>query len=96
MGTVAQILKVAAPILMGVVVKQARQTGVQDASGIVNILGGLLGGGSSSKQQSLIESLLDSNGNGTIVDDVAGMLLGGVGQKKGGLGGLLRGLFGKR
>jgi hypothetical protein len=96
MGTVAQILKVAAPILMGVVAKQARQTGVQDSNGIGNILGGLIGGGAGSKQQSLIESLLDADGDGSIIDDVAGMLLGGGQQKKGGLGGLLGGLFGKR
>ncbi len=96
MNAVAKILKVAAPILMGVVGKQARQSGVQDSNGIGNILSGLIGGGAGSKQQSLIESLLDANGNGTIIDDVAGMLLGGDGQKKGGLGGLLRGLFGKR
>ena len=94
MNAVAKILKVAAPILMGVVGKQARQSGVQDSNGIGNILSGLIGGGAGSKQQSLIESLLDANG--TIIDDVAVMLLGGGGQKKGGLGGLLRGLFGKR
>jgi hypothetical protein len=95
-NTVAQILKVAAPILMGVIGKQARQSGVQDAGGLGNILGGLSGGGAGSKQQSLIESLLDANGNGTIIDDVTRMLLGGGNQKKGGLGGLLSGLFGKR
>ena len=96
MGTVAQILKVAAPILMGVVGKQVNQSNVKDSNGIGNVLGGLLGGGSGSKQQSLIESFLDADGDGSIIDDVAGMLLSGGGQKKGGLGGLLGGLFGKR
>ena len=98
MGTVGTILKVAAPILMGVLGRQARQSGVQDTGGLSNILGDLLGGGAGSKQQSMIEALLDSNGNGTIIDDVAGMLLGGGSQNKGGglLGGILGGIFGKR
>ncbi|WP_299252113.1 DUF937 domain-containing protein [uncultured Aquimarina sp.] len=94
-GSVAQILKVAAPILMGVLGKQASQNNVSDASGLSNMLGGMLGGGQGSKQQSLIESFLDADGDGSILDDVAGMVLGGGGQKKGGLGGLLGGLFGK-
>lgn len=97
MGTVAQVLKVAAPILMGLIGKQVRQSGVQDIGGLGNVLSGLLGGGTGSKQQSLIESFLDSDGDGSIIDDVAGMLLGGGGnQKKSGLTGLLGGLFGKR
>ncbi|AXT49965.1 DUF937 domain-containing protein [Aquimarina sp. BL5] len=95
-GSVAQILKVAAPILMGVLGKQASQNNVSDANGLTNMLGGMLGGGQGSKQQSLIESFLDADGDGSILDDVAGMVLGGGNsQKKGGLGGLLGGLFGK-
>jgi len=93
-GSVGQILKVAAPILMGVLGKQASQNNVTDANGLTSMLGGMLGGGQGSKQQSLIESFLDADGDGSILDDVAGMILGG-GQKKGGLGGLLGGLFGK-
>ncbi len=93
-GSVGNILKVAAPILMGVLGKQASQNNVSDANGLSNLLGGMLGGGTGSKQQSLIESFLDSDGDGSIIDDVAGMLLSG-GDKKGGLGGLLGGLFGK-
>ncbi|MEW7278061.1 DUF937 domain-containing protein [Aquimarina sp. 2201CG1-2-11] len=93
-GSIAQILKVAAPILMGVLGKQAAQNNVSDANGLNGLLGGMLGGGSGSKQQSLIESFLDADGDGSILDDVAGMVLSGSG-KKGGLGGLLGGLFGK-
>lgn len=93
-GSVGQILKVAAPILMGVLGKQASQNNVTDANGLTSMLGSMLGGGQGSKQQSLIESFLDADGDGSILDDVAGMVLGG-GQKKGGIGGLLGGLFGK-
>lgn len=90
-GSVAQILKVAAPILMGVIGKQTRQNNVSSPNDLGGLLGGLLGG--SQKEQSFIESLLDADGDGSVIDDVAGMVLGG--NKKGGLGGLLGGLFGK-
>ncbi|WP_298479997.1 DUF937 domain-containing protein [uncultured Maribacter sp.] len=94
-GSVANILKVAAPLLMGVLGKQAKQQNVSDANGIGDVLGGLLGGGNNAgQQQSLIESFLDSDGDGSILDDVAGMVLGGN-KSAGGLGGLLGGLFGK-
>ncbi len=94
-GSVGEILKVAAPILMGVLGKQASQNNVSDANGLASMLGGLSGAAQGSKQQSLIESFLDADGDGSILDDVAGMLLSGGGKKKGGLGGLLGGLFGK-
>jgi len=97
-GSIGSILKVAAPILMGFLGQQTKQNNVSDANGIGNLLGGLLGGGNAAggqQQQSLIESFLDSDGDGSILDDVAGMVLGGGGAKKGGLGGLLGGLFGK-
>ncbi|TXE11926.1 DUF937 domain-containing protein [Seonamhaeicola algicola] len=93
-GSVAQILKVAAPILMGVLGKQTRQNNVSNQSGITDLLGGLIGGSSASNEQSFLESILDADGDGSVVDDVAGMVLGGS-KKKGGLGGLLGGLFGK-
>ncbi|WP_397362815.1 DUF937 domain-containing protein [Olleya sp. R77988] len=98
-GSVGNILKVAAPILMGVLGKSATQNNVTTSSGIGDLLGGLLGGASSqgavTKEQSFLEKMLDSDGDGSIIDDVAGMVLGGSSGKSGGLGGLLGGLFGK-
>ncbi len=91
-GAVGDILKVAAPILMGVLGKQTRQSGVNDGNGMNALLGSMLGG-QPQENQSLITSLLDADGDGSILDDVAGMVLGG--KKSGGLGGLLGGLFGK-
>ena len=93
-GSVAQILKVAAPLLMGVLGKQQRQAQVSDQSGLDGLLGGLLKDNSPQQEQSFLESILDADGDGSIIDDVAGMVLGGN-KKKGGLGGLLGGLFGK-
>lgn len=93
-GSVAQILKVAAPILMGILGKETRQNNVSDSSGLEGLLGGLMGSGQSNEEQSFLESLLDADGDGSVIDDVAGMVLGGQ-KNKGGLGGLLGGLFGK-
>ncbi|WP_299228038.1 DUF937 domain-containing protein [uncultured Psychroserpens sp.] len=92
-NSVAQILKVAAPILMGVLGKQTRQNNVNNPSGLEGLLGGLLGGNSQPQEQSFLESILDADGDGSVIDDVAGMVLGGN-KKKSGLGGLLGGLFG--
>ena len=91
-GSVAQILKVAAPILMGVLGKQTRESNVTDSGGLGALLGGMMGS-QPKEEQSFIESLLDADGDGSIIDDVAGMVLGGN-KKKGGLGRLLGGLFG--
>lgn len=91
-GAAMNILKVAGPFLMGAIGKQARTQNVSDQNGIGDLLGGLLGGGQK-EQQSLVNRLLDADGDGSIIDDVAGMLMSG--GKKGGLGSLLGGLFGK-
>ncbi|MCK7591070.1 DUF937 domain-containing protein [Subsaxibacter sp. CAU 1640] len=93
-NSVAQILKVAAPILMGILGSQAKQKNVNSQSGLEGMLGGLLKGNSPQNEQSFLESILDADGDGSVIDDVAGMVLGGGNKKKGGLGGLLGGLFG--
>ena len=94
-GSVANILKVAAPILMGVLGKQKREQNVSNAGDLGGLLGGLLKGNSPQQEQSFLESILDADGDGSVIYDVAGMVLGGN-KKKGGLGGLLGGLFGKK
>ena len=99
-SAVADILKTAAPILMGLLGKQSRQENINNAGDLNGLLGGLLGGNSAQKEQSFLEQILDADGDGSIVDDVAGMILGNAGnsqQKSGGLlGGLLGGVFGKK
>ncbi|PWG05073.1 DUF937 domain-containing protein [Polaribacter aquimarinus] len=94
-GSVGNILKVAAPILMGVLGKQKRQQNLSNSGDISGLLGGLLGGNEAKNEQNFLEQILDADGDGSVVDDVAGMLLGGSNKKSGGLGGLLGGLFGK-
>ena len=93
-GSIAQILKIAAPIVMGYLGRQKAQSNVKDASGMNTLLGSMLGG-QPQENQSLITKLLDADGDGSILDDVAGMVMGGGQKKKGGLGSLLGGLFGK-
>ncbi len=97
-STVSNILKMAAPLLMGVLGKESKANNVSSQNDISGLLGGLLGGASNSgpvtTEQSFLEKILDADGDGSIIDDVAGMVLGGN-KKSGGLGGLLGGLFGK-
>ena len=60
-----------------------------------NMLGGLITNNSKKQEQSFLESILDADGDGSIIDDVADMVLGNN-KKKSGLGGILGGLFGKK
>lgn len=93
LGSAMNILKVAGPFLMGALGKQSRAQGVTNQNGLGSLLGGMLGGGQK-QQQSMVNRLLDADGDGSIIDDVAGMLMGGS-KKKRGLGGFLGSLFGK-
>ena len=92
-GSIAQILKVAAPILMGLIGQQTKANNISDSNDLTSLLGSMLGG-QPRQNQSLIESLIDTDGDGSVLDDVADMVLGSN-KKKGGLGGILGGLFGK-
>ena len=93
LGQAMGILKVAAPFIMSYLGKEKRKQNITDQNGIGDLLGGMLGGGQK-ESQSLVNRLLDADGDGSIIDDVAGMLLSSGGKKKGGLGGLLGSLFG--
>jgi hypothetical protein len=91
-SSVGNILKVAAPILMGYL---GKQNAGNSSGNVVGLLGGLLGGSSASSDQSFLEKVLDADGDGSMIDDVAGMFLGGGDKKDSGLGGMIGGLFGK-
>jgi hypothetical protein len=91
--TIASILKIAAPIILGYLGKQRAQNNISDADGLTSLLGSMLGG-QPQGNQSLITSLIDADGDGSVLDDVADMMMGGS-KKKSGLGGMLGGLFGK-
>lgn len=101
---VGMIMKMAAPILMGYLAKQAQGSGLNSngattsGGGLSDILGGLLGGGQQAQQaptqsagSSILTSVLDQNGDGQLdMSDAMSAV-----QKRGGLGGLLGKFFGK-
>lgn len=91
--SVGKILKMAAPVVMGLLGKQQRQSSINDANGLTNMLGGLIGGNFRNEKQSFIESILDADNDGSIVDDVAGAVLG---KRNSGIGGILGKLFNKK
>ncbi len=81
MGQVAQILMMLAPLVMGYLGKQKQQQGV-GADGLGGLLGGLLGGGQSAAAPSsgnammdFASSMLDSDRDGSAMDDIASMAL---------------------
>ena len=80
---------------MGFLGKQQRQSAVNDANGLTNLLGGLVGGNFHDKggNQNLFESILDADQDGSIIDDVAGAVLG---QKNNSISGLFGKLFNKK
>tara|TARA_R110002126_G_scaffold112105_1_gene250208 strand:- start:68555 stop:69193 length:639 start_codon:yes stop_codon:yes gene_type:complete len=94
-STVSTILKVAAPLVMGYLGKQKNEQNISSSGDITGLLGGLLGGSSDTAEQSFLEKMLDADGDGSVIDDVAGMFLGGDKKESGGLGGMIGGLFGK-
>ena len=92
MSSAMSLLKMLAPVIMGYLGKQSREKNIEDANGVDNLLGNLLGSGAQ-KEQSLVTQILDADGDGSVIDDIIGMAAGG--KKKAGLRGLLGGLFGK-
>ena len=94
-GSVANVLKMSAPLLMGVIGRQRRQNNTTSPGDLSSLLGNFIGGNEMKEEQNFLEKILDAGGDGSVIDDVAGMVLGKAGGKKGGLGGLLGGLFGK-
>ncbi len=93
-GSVGNILQSVAPLLLGFLGKQTQENGVSDAGGLTSMLGGLLGGGSSNEEQSFLEKILDADGDGSVIDDVAGMFTKGGNNGGGLLGNIAGGLFG--
>lgn len=97
---ISKILPMLAPIIMGYLGKQTKNSNVSSTPDLGGLLGGLLGGGNSSGGSSfggsILTSVLDQNGDGKLDVSDAMTAISGKGKKKGGLGGLLGGLFGKK
>lgn len=86
MGQVAQILMMLAPIVMGYLGQQKQQQHV-GADGLGGLLGGLLGSGqqqASSTGNPILDmagSMLDHDGDGSSLDDIASMAMGYFNKK---------------
>ena len=78
---ISQLLKMAAPVIMGLLGSQKRKDGVSQG-GIGDLLGSVLGS-NSSHDQSMLESFLDNDKDGNIAND-----MGKIFKNKGGLKGL--------
>ncbi|MDT0685609.1 DUF937 domain-containing protein [Autumnicola psychrophila] len=88
-NSISTILKLAAPVIMSLLGSQKRKDGVK-ANSLSGLIESLMGA-SSAHDSSLINSLIDKNNDGNIIDDVTGMVLGG--GKKGKEGGSILGGF---
>lgn len=92
---VGKLLMLLAPIIMAALARRKQQSGVDSGA-----LGGMLAGEREDLQQRNpklggLASMLDRDGDGSIVDDLAKMAGGGRGGA-GGLGGMLGGMLGGR
>ena len=80
MGQVAQVLMFLAPIVMGYLGKQKREQGV-GADGLGGLLGGLLGQsaaagqGTGNPMMDMASGMLDRDGDGSSMDDIASMAM---------------------
>ena len=94
-ATVGKIIAFAAPIVMGYLSKKKHNDNPQtnDVNGLLGSVLGSMSGNDNGGAMSMLNSVLDNDGDGSALDDVAGMFLGGNKNKKGG-GGLLGGLLG--
>ena len=86
-GQVAQILMMLAPIVMGYLGQQKQQQGI-GADGLGGLLGGLLGGQAQAAPQSsgnpmmdIASSMLDSDRDGSSLDDIASMAFNYITKK---------------
>lgn len=95
---IGMILKLAAPILMAYLANKAKNNNVQNGTDLGGLLGGLLGGGNQNQPEdsstggSILTSVLDQDGDGQLgVGDAVA-----AATKKGGLGGFLSSIFGRK
>jgi len=92
---ITKILPMLAPIIMGYLGKQTQKGNVSSTSDLGGLLGGLLTGvtGGNNSGGDILTSVLDQNGDGKLDASDA---ISAVTKKKGGLGGMLGSLFGKK
>ncbi|MFO8147711.1 MAG: DUF937 domain-containing protein [Bacteroidota bacterium] len=91
-SSISDIIKMAAPLLMSVLASQKKEEKIE-TSGLDNLIESVMG--SSGKfDSSLISTFLDKNKDGSVIDDINGMIFGGNNKSKKGKGGILGGMLG--
>ena len=85
-AAISNMLKIAAPILMGYLARQRSHSNAADSGGLNSMLGNMLSG-QPGQNQDLITSLIDRDGDGSVLDDISDMM-SGKGKNKG-LAGML-------
>lgn len=91
-SSISDIIKMAAPLLMSVLANQKKEEKVEIA-GLDKLMESVLG--SSDKfDSSLISTFLDKNKDGSVIDDISGMIFGGNNKSKKGKGGIFGGMLG--
>lgn len=78
---ISQLLKMVAPVLMGILGNQKRKDNVGQGN-ITNLLSSVMGA-NGDHDQSFLESILDKTGNKGVIKDVAGKIMGGKDKSKG-------------
>jgi hypothetical protein len=84
-----------AEILSSILAKQKKEQNSTSSGDLTSLLVGLFVGSDPKNEQNFLKQMLDADGDGGIIVDVPGMLLGGVKKQSGGIGEILVGLFGK-
>lgn len=90
-NSVTKVLKIAAPVVLGILGKQKQNSSVNDTKDLSKMISNLLK--SQSKKQSFLEAILDADDNGSIINELAGSILK---KNNSGIGNLLSKLFNKK
>ena len=82
-GQAGGLLENLAPLVMGMLGKQKRQQGL-DIAGLASLIGGesQQASSASSTAMNLLSGILDKDGDGSMIDDIGGMLGGLLGGKR--------------
>ncbi len=91
LGAATNIMKAAAPFVMGYLGKQMLSSNVSDQGGLQSMLGGLLGDDNDA-QKDIASRIQGFDNNDDTIDDLA-KLVGNMGKQSGGITNLLSGLF---